>query len=287
MNPFPVARAVVKNKVVDDSYEAIAVKLCSHQEAVAKIVEKFFAEYELVKNVALKHDMYKPATMKLEDFKGILRVGFRGHPYMLSFSDFENISINQSVLENTVNVAVATAIGRLHHFINIRDVDSFVYTMAMAKSYLDSRGVRVKLSELKKRVLHGLLVLHVADMVAGFIEQSLLERTSDVELYDTEALEFIEPHLPLSTTIEFADDKAKLRITLHGLSEVLRKEILEKGSSFELNYRVCEGVLHILGESERAVFEAGSCNDKAVYVEVIHKRKVIMDEISRSRESVK
>ncbi|MEM4971811.1 MAG: hypothetical protein QXE01_11240 [Sulfolobales archaeon] len=276
-----VARAVIRSKIAEESYDAVAIELCRHQEAVAKIVETLFAESELVKSVALRHDKYKPATMKVEESKGKFRVGFRGHPYMLSFSDFEDIEVSYDRRANIVDVAVATAIGRLHHFINIRDVDSFIHTMALAKSYLDSRGVYVRLSELKRRVLRGLLMLHIADMIAGFVEQALLENTGNVEVYDTESLESIEPHLPLAMTIGFVGEKVELRVTLHGLSDILRKEVLENGISFELEYPVCRGTLHILGESGKAVFKAESCIIRIVHVEVIHKRRLIMDKVGR------
>ncbi|MEM1704081.1 MAG: hypothetical protein QXQ31_08515 [Zestosphaera sp.] len=274
-----VARAVVRSKIVGESYEAVAVEVGSHQEAVAKIVETLFAESELVKSVALRHDKYKPATMRVEESKGKLRVGFRGHPYMLSFSDFEDIGVSYDRRGRVVDIAVATAIGRLHHFINLRDVDSFVYTMALAKSYLDSRGAHVKMSDLKKRVLHGLLILHVADMVAGFAEQALLENTDEAELYDTESLEAVEPHLPLSVTISFAGDGAELRVILHGLSNVLRGGVLENGSSFDLNYQVCKGTLSVFGETGRAVFKPDSCTTRVIHVSVVHKQRLINEKL--------
>ncbi|MEM2308235.1 MAG: hypothetical protein QXI94_04935 [Sulfolobales archaeon] len=274
-----VARVVLRGRVSGESYEAVAVALDSHQEAVAEIVEKLFVDPELLKSVALVHDKFKPATMRLEARGGEQRVGFKGHPYMLSFTDFENTGAGYSVAD----VAVATAIGRLHHFINVRDVDSFVYTMALAKSYLDSRGAHVKLSDLKKRVLHGLLILHVADMVAGFAEQALLENTGEAELYDTESLEAVEPHLPLSMTISFAGDGAELRVVLHGLSDVLRGGVLENGASFDLNYQVCKGTLHVLGGTGRAVFEPDSCTTRVIHVSVVHKRRLINEKLIRGK----
>ncbi|MEM0040757.1 MAG: hypothetical protein QXY20_09220 [Thermofilum sp.] len=274
-----IARAVVRSKIADESYEAVAVELGSHQKAVAKIVEVLFAESELVKSVALRHDKYKPATMRAEGSKEELTVGFRGHPYMLSFSDFEDVEVSNDRRPSVVDVAVATAIGRLHHFINIRDVDSFVYTMALVKSYLGSRGAYVKLSELKNKVLRGLLILHIGDMIAGFVEQALLKNTGDVDIYDTESLETIEPHIPLATAITFAGDRVELRITLHGLSDVLRREVLENGTSFELEYPVYKGTLRILGESGRADFKDESSTLRVVHTKVIHKRRVIMDKI--------
>ncbi|MEM1832203.1 MAG: hypothetical protein QXJ97_11825 [Desulfurococcaceae archaeon] len=274
-----VARTMVRSKIVGESYEAVAVEVGSHQEAVAKIVETLFAESELVKSVALRHDKYKPATMRVEESKGKLRVGFRGHPYMLSFSDFEDIGVSYDRRDRVVDIAVATAIGRLHHFINVRDVDSFVYTMALAKSYLDSQGAHIKMSDLKKRVLHGLLILHVADMVAGFAEQALLENTGEAELYDTESLEAVEPHLPLFMTISFVGDEPELRVVLHGLSDVLRGEVFENGASFDLNYQVCKGILHVFGETGRAVFKPDSCTTRVIHVSVVHKRRLINEKL--------
>ncbi|MEM4975961.1 MAG: hypothetical protein QXT64_01400 [Desulfurococcaceae archaeon] len=273
----PVARVVLRGKLSGESYEAVAVALDSHQEAVAEIVEKLFVDHGLLKSVALVHDKFKPATMRLEARGGEQRVGFRGHPYMLSFTDFENKGDEHSVED----VAVATAIGRLHHFINVRDVDSFVHTMALAKSYLDSKGAHVKLSELKKRVLHGLLVLHVADMVAGFTEQALLENTVEAELYDTESLEAVEPHLPLSMTIGFTGNRVELQVVLHGLSDVLRGEVLENGVLLDLSYRVCRGTLRVLGGTGRAVFEPDSCTTRIVHASVVHKRRLIRERLIR------
>lgn len=276
----PVARVVLRGKLSDESYEAVAVALNSHQEAVAVIVEKLFVDHGLLKSVALLHDKFKPATMRLEARGGEQRVGFRGHPYMLSFTDFENTGDEHRVED----VAVATAIGRLHHFINVRDVDSFVHTMALAKTYLDSKGAGVKLSDLKKRVLRGLLVLHVADMVAGFTEQALLENTGEAELYDTESLEAVEPHLPLSMTIDFTGNTVELRVVLHGLSEVLRREVLENGAELDLNYRICRGTLRVLGETGRAIFESESCTTRLVHASVVHKQKLIRERLIRGED---
>lgn len=260
-----VARAHIKKRVGGDAYEAVAVDLDSHHEAVSKIVDSIFVGSQLTKLVALRHDRYKPTTMRVETTnKGELRLGFRGHPYMLSFIDLEDL------LKSPRDVAIATAIGRLHHFINVRDVDSFVHTIALAKSYLDSRGVYVSLSELKKEVLRGLLALHIADMISGFIEHTLITRLPTPETYDTDSLEDVEPHLPLSITLDVIG-RPVARVRIHGLPELLKPALLNNHLHLEVQYRVFEGFLKRGGRA----FEEQWCDEQRVSVVFAHKRMLL------------
>lgn len=259
---LPVARARVLRKLPSGDYEAVVVDLESHHRAVAEVVGRVFREPSLVETVALRHDKYKPLKISVvEVADGSYRVGFRGHPYMLSFTDFED------AFNSPVDVAVATAIGRLHHFINIRDVDSFIHTMALAKSYLDRHGAYLSLGELKQRVLRGLLMLHIADVVAGFVEQVLLAKQVDVTYYDTESVSEVEPHLPVSIQVSTDTSKIVTRVYMHGLEDVLRGVL----AYTDLDYKICCGVFKSPGH----VFEEIDCDNVYVAIKFVHKHSLV------------
>lgn len=269
---IPVARARVMERAGEDVYEGVAVHLDSHHKSVSRVAEAVFASPDLVRVVAERHDKYKPIAMRLEDADGSLRVGFRGHPYMLSFRDFED------VFDYPRSVAIATCIGRLHHFINLRNVDTFVHTMALAKSYLDARGVFVGLGELKKEVLKGVLMLHVADMVAGFVEQALLSRSTEPAVYDTESLEDIEPHLPLSVSVNVESEPVIAVVRFHGLTEALNPAILSaRELRVDLEYTLCKGILRHGGR----IFEESLCDRVPVSLVFVHKRVLVKELVNR------
>lgn len=297
MTRVPIARALIKRKLSDDEYEAVAIELSSHHNAVATIAGSIFKSTELtelVKRVAQVHDKYKPVKMKVkpreDEGKGgsdeVYAVGFEGHPYLLSFSDLEDL------LNSPKDIAVAMAIGRLHHFINVRDVNTFIHTMALAKSYLDYRGVYVSLRELKQLVLKGLLLMHVADMIAGFIESELLKNEllnsrirqdqthgkppGEIESYDTESMEIIEPHLPLTVLdMTFRENAIEARMAFHNLEDVLSEKVLSQSTTVSIKYTVCSGTLISGGRA----FESEKCEEINALVTFTHKSNLIKEKI--------
>jgi len=186
---------------VERGYRALVIPLEQHQSTVAGILEGVLGlDSDSPEVLAARvHDKYKPYTIRVEEVGGKPVIGFRGHPYRLSFSDFEGLT------EDSERVAVATAVARLHHFINVRDVETFFETVALAKAYLGRKGAGVALSELKRKVLRGVALIHIADQVAGFIEGLLCEWAGggdrEPELLDTDSLARVEPHIPVSIAV--------------------------------------------------------------------------------------
>jgi len=271
---FGISRGYVL-RAENETFTAVATPLSEHQEFVAKfLMEVFGLSNDSPAVIAAKiHDMYKPYTMRVEEVGGTWVIGFRGHPYRLSFIDVERyISEVYSAEELGGDIrrraAVATAIGRLHHFINIRDVQTFFETLALTKAYLDRRGVRASANELRHEILDGVVVLHVADMVAGLIESVICSHKGhvSVEIIDTDSLTRIEPHIPVSATYNLAGSSLHVWLYIHGLK---RFEI--KRTQLSTRYTVYSVTI-----SNNKVVSADRIGEFDVNIFVCHKVHVYM-----------
>ncbi|MEL9908229.1 MULTISPECIES: hypothetical protein [Thermoprotei] len=270
-----VGRGLITQKLKEGEYAGFAVPLEQHTEAVESILVHLFElagdEERYLPISARLHDKYKPATMRVEEEGNSYTVGFRGHPYKLGFTDFEEEA------REPVEVALATGVARLHHFLNIRDVDTFIHTLALVKAYLTRNSVQLALKELRTRVLDGVVKLHVADMVAGYIEQLLLKTaagsfTPDVDVIDTESLEHAEPHIPLSIAVTpRSEGELDVRVVVHGLEQAVSPRLFSGGSTLRLEYQVVEGVFDEKG------FTPASSPPRSFTVNLVllHKRGLI------------
>jgi len=244
-----VGRGIVLEPLGEGRFRGLAIPLEQHVAAVKLIVERVFAPKSLpadVLTVASElHDKYKPARMRVEKCGDRFEVGFRGHPYLLSFSDFEEVlGIDR---EPRKIAAVATGIARLHHFLNIRDVDTFVHTLALVKAYLTQSGIHMPLRDIRVQVLEGVVLLHVADMIAGYIEQVLLAMTrghvGDISVVDTDSLEHVEPHIPVAMRVVPEGGALNAWVYLHGLEHVVENSVLSGVVELApLRYDVYEGI---------------------------------------------
>jgi len=260
--------------IESEGYVATAVPLQQHQEFVKGFlttVLRLGSEAPAV--IASEvHDMYKPYTLRVEEREGELVIGFRGHPYKLSFTDLEGHIIKTRkpiVLDDSIKykVAVATAIGRLHHFINIRDVESFFKTIALVKAYLDRQGVTASINELKSEILNGVVQLHMADTVAGFIEGVICTQYSKHdgnvgELLDTNSLLSVEPHVPISILLNIRDSLIDARLYIHGLKWL----DIRSGSQFTARYTLYKVLI-----KEGRVEPLSKLQDFTVNIYVCHK----------------
>jgi len=257
------------------TFTVVATPLSEHQEFVAKFLMEVF---ELSSNsptvVAAKvHDIYKPYTMRVEEVDGTWVIGFRGHPYKLSFIDIERYiaeiyGVKELSSDIRYKVAVATAIGRLHHFINVRDVQTFFESLALSKAYLYRYGVRASVNELRREILDGVVLLHVADMVAGLIESIVCnpEKSATEEIIDTDSLTRIEPHIPVSVTYNLAGPSLDVWLYIHGL-----KRFSIRRTQFSARYTV-----YTVTISDSRVVDVARLRDFDVNIYVCHKMYVYM-----------
>ena len=265
-----VGRAIVlRINHKDNIANMLAIRLEDHTNTVTTLVKKLFnLEDEFLKTCLLEasrqHDKYKPNRFGL--YNG--EVGFRRHPYLLSFTDFEGLS-------NKVAVGIATGIGREHHFMNIRDMNNFLYTIALVKSY-----TKAKLSLIRNYVLTGVALLHIADMIAGFIEHNIMNlialeqlgiKLAEKGMKDSNSLERIEGYLPY--VIQFTRNGASVHF--YGFNELLSKEVMEGMLTLSLRY----GVYHLkcsVGKRGKLIIDNFSfIREYPVSLSITHKRNLI------------
>lgn len=271
-----VGRGIVLEPLGEGRFRGLAISLEQHVTTVKSIVENVFAPKSPPSNVlrvaSELHDKYKPAGMRVEERNGRFEVGFRGHPYILSFSDFEEVLGTDKEFREMV--AIATGIARLHHFLNIRDVDTFVHTLALVKAYLTQSGVHVPLRGIRAQVLEGVVLLHVADMIAGYIEQVLLAmmkgHVGDISVVDTDSLEHVEPHIPVTMCVVPEGNALNVWVYLHGLEHVINNSVLNGVVKLiPLRYDVYEGVFEEHG------FDDTSKQSYDVTLFFTHKRTLV------------
>lgn len=271
---FGISRGYVLH-AENGSFTAVATPLSEHQEFVARfLMEVFELSSDSPIIVAAKvHDMYKPYTMRVEEANGTWVIGFRGHPYRLSFIDVERYIVEVYGVKELGSdvrrkVAVATAIGRLHHFINIRDVQTFFESLALSKAYLHRHGVRASVNELRREILDGVVVLHVADMVAGLIESIICnpEKGATEEIIDSDSLTRIEPHIPVSVIYNLAGSSLDIWLYIHGL-----KRFSVRQTQFSARYTV-----YTVTISNSRVVDVTRLRDFDVNIHVCHKTYVYM-----------
>ena len=270
MNP---GRGLVAERLGENRFRGYAVPLEQHTRAVRLLVEKAFRlqtlENAVLATAAELHGKYKPARMRVEEIEGKLQVGFRGHPYLLGFTDFEEV-FGSSDKER---IAIATGIARLHHFLNIRDVDTFIHTLGLVKAYLSQNSVYMRLKDIRARILEGVALLHVADMVAGYIEQLLLARAKgsdeDVSIIDTESLSHVEPHIPVGVRASFEGSVMHAQVILHGLEQAVNPKLFESSVTLTLHYDVYEGVF------EGGGFTSNGKQGYGVSILITHKRNLL------------
>jgi len=256
-----------------DTYTAVATPLHQHQGFVASFLATVFGlgkDHPAVIAAEI-HDMYKPYTMRVEEVDGVKVIGFRGHPYRLSFLDVEkHMAETRGVAQfNDVarrKVAVVTAVGRLHHFINVRDVQTFFESLAMSKAYLNRHGVRASVNELRREILDGVVLLHMSDMVAGLIEGIICDqnRSGLGEIIDSDSLLRIEPHIPVSVTYDLMGSDLDVWLYIHGL-----KKINIRQTQFSARYTV-----YTVTISGDRVVSSTQPHDFNVNVHVCHKEHV-------------
>lgn len=256
------------------AFIATAVPLTQHQEFTAKFMREVFGldKDDPAVIAAEIHDMYKPYTMRIEEADGVNVIGFRGHPYKLSFIDAEkHIAETHGTRrldsDAIFKVAVATAVGRLHHFINVRDVDTFFETVALAKAYLSNHGVRIPLSKLKSDILRGVVLLHIADSVAGYIEGSLCRgySTDGEGILDSDSLTKVEPHIPVSIMLNVNSANVDVKLYFHGMREAVRSS-----TSFQAKYTVYKVAI-----MERSVSPIEKIRDYNVSINAYRKQDLI------------
>lgn len=256
-----------------DTYTAVATPLHQHQGFVASFLTTVFGlgKDDPAVIAAEIHDMYKPYTMRVEEVDGVKVIGFRGHPYRLSFLDVErHVAETRGVKEFNAGVrrkvAVATAVGRLHHFINVRDVETFFESLAMSKAYLNRHGVRASANELRREILDGVVLLHISDMVAGFIEGIICNQSrSDLEeIIDSDSLSRIEPHIPIAVTYDLTDSNLDVWLYIHGL-----KKFNIRQTQFSARYTA-----YTVSITGNRVVNSTQPHDFDVNVHVCHKEHV-------------
>jgi len=260
--------------IENGAFIAKAVPLTQHQEFTAKFMKGVFGldKDDPAVTAAEIHDMYKPYTMKVEEADGANVIGFKGHPYRLSFIDAEKHiaethEIRKFDSDVAFKVAVATAVGRLHHFINVRDVETFFETLALAKAYLSNHGVRIPLSKLKSDILRGVVLLHIADSVAGYIEGSLCRgySTNGEGILDSDSLTKVEPHIPVSIVLDVIGANVDAKLYFHGMREAVRSS-----TSFHAEY-----IVYKVAIKERSVSLIEKIRDYSVTISAYRKQDLI------------
>jgi len=270
-----VGRGLITEKI-DEEFVGYTISLDNHIRTTVKLLRSLFNTSDYLTTATELHDKYKLVTMRVwESESGRYVVGFEGHPYKLSFTDFEGLFSKYDGRERTLYIGLATAIARLHHFINIRDVDTFIHTLAITKAYLSTHGVYIGLDELRQKVLDGVVLLHIADMLAGYIEQALLEGSSgrlisDVELIDTSDVKhgIIEPHIPAHVDVSIEGKELKVKVILHGLLHIINHNLLSKPVRLEFRYDVYRGKFTKGGR----IFNSESKDEYLVKMLLLHKR---------------
>jgi len=272
-----VGRGIIIKKVGDDEFIGYTVTLDDHVGTTKNLLHIIFNKrliHDYLTTAVELHDKYKPATMRVETLdNGSYVVGFRGHPYKLGFTDFEFLLSRYGGRDGVGYVGLATAIARLHHFINIRDVETFIHTLAITKAYLSTHGVRVGLDRLRKEVLDGVVMLHIVDVLAGYVEQSLLNHScgkAEVELIDTSDVRqgVIEPHIPAYVSVNISGSEAMVKAVFHGLLSIINPNIISKPARLELKYDVYSGRFIKSGKD----FIPESKYVYSVKMELLHKR---------------
>jgi len=280
-----VARGLVIEELSAGEYRGYAIPLNQHATAVKMLVERVFSPRDVdaatVTAAAELHDKYKPAKMRVERQGDRFVVGFRGHPYLLSFRDFEEV-FGESGAEAKRKATIATGIARLHHFLNARDVDTFVHTLASVKAYLAQVGADAPLREIRRQVLEGVVLIHIADMVAGYLEQRLLGHASgrgwDIGMVDTDTLEHVEPHIPVALSLTPENSTLNVKVVVHGLEQAANPELYTGGIRVLLRYDVYEGVFR--GKE----FEGSLKRGYDVHLEVVHKQGLIRRVLARAAQ---
>lgn len=251
--------------------KGVAVSLQSHHENVMKLCRLLFFRginddtlRDSLYSATLRHDKYKPATISLIQTSlnsNKLTTSFLGHPYMLSFSDFEQVE------EDREKIGYAFGIGRLHHMLNVRDVERFVETVAYIKHYVSKHGIGVSVAMIRRKVLLGVLLLHICDNISAFAEQYLIEQLIGSQktirenyAYDTSSDERIYPHLPLTIIPE----ENTMNIYFFSLKNYYKPEKSEE----TYTYNVYLGVFKI----KRAATSRGLVRYKVIDFEVQEKK---------------
>ena len=243
-------------------FRILFIPLGEHTRAVTEIglalYSPVLSSTDVLRLAAEKHDIYKPARAKVDAESGTL--GFPGHPYLLGFSDFEELG-------NPLDVAVATTAARLHHFFNVRDVDSWARYTFSALHYLREQREEVEFSWLQRRVLEVLLVLHLADMLAATIESRLLS----IPFTDTsveETVGEVAPHIPAFALWEGED---RVMFVLHGL----KKLVTTQPMTLSLDYTIHSGYAVTVNNRIKKLEDTMEERRYHVTVKIVHKSYII------------
>jgi len=279
----------------------IAVSLESHHNNVYKLFDILFSRkleerdpllYESIRLATLQHDKYKPATLSLikDEETNLLTTTFLGHPYFLGFSDFEEVEER-----DWKKVALATGIGRLHHILNVRDLDVFVQSLAYVKNYLFTHNVDMSTSLIRQRLLVGVLLLHICDNISAFVESYLAQkvlreitkrnyegRLQEIIGRDTSSGERIYPHLPMAILVEEKQPE-RFQIYFHSLEQFYDP----KSKNIALEYEVYTGKYDIEEKQRKEVakkvkgFEPYEIHKFKVSLHIAHKSEVILTNLRR------